>query len=182
MIRKVERSILKTILAAVDQSALAHTVISRAAELACLLRHELIILSVVSSDPMRQSSIVNERNQLGKLHRELVAKHFPKGTVTESNDSNGAVYRYDPAGIRIQSRILQGKTVDKICSYAEEVRADLVIVGNRGLSDIGGLSIGSVSAEVVQKCSRSVLVVKGEIIDKSDWEGLAGAQDARRQL
>lgn len=176
-------SILKTILAAVDQSHDAHTVISRAVELACLLRNDLIILSVVGSDPMKQSSIASERNKLAKLHRDLVFKHFPsKGNITESSDSNGAVYKYDPTGIRIQSRILQGNAVDKICSCAEEVHADLVIVGNRGLSSIGGLAIGSVSAQVVQKCLRSVLVVKGEIIDKSDWEGLAGPQDTRRQL
>lgn len=166
-----------------DQSRHADTVISRAAQLACLLRNELIILSVIGSDPMRESSISDERNQLAKFHRELVLKHFPsKGITLESKDGNGMVYKYAPAGVKIQSRILPGSPVDKICSYAEEVDADLVIVGNRGLSNIGGLVLGSVSERVVHKCSRSVLVARGEAIDSSDWEGFSGSQSSRQRL
>jgi nucleotide-binding universal stress UspA family protein len=174
---------LRTILAAVDQSRHAHTVISRAAELACLLRNDMIILSVVGSDPMRQSSIGDERNQLAKFHRELIFKHFPsKGITVESNNGSGTVYRYAPAGIKIQSKILTGNPVDTICSYADEVGADLVIVGNRGLSNVGGLVLGSVSERVVHKCSRSVVVVRGEVIDSSDWEGILESQNSRQRI
>ncbi len=49
---------MRTILAAVDQSHHAHDVMSRAAELAVLLRNDLVVLSVISSDPMKQFNIV----------------------------------------------------------------------------------------------------------------------------
>ena len=69
---------MRTILAAVDQSHHAHDVMSRAAELAVLLRNDLVVLSVISSDPMKQFNIVEEQNRFASLHRELIFKHFPR--------------------------------------------------------------------------------------------------------
>jgi len=167
---------MRTILAAVDQSHHAHDVVSRATELAILLRNDLVVLSVVSSDPMKQFSIVEERNRFASFHRELIFKHFPENSLAvEQHGGNGGVYRYGTAGVRVQSRILSGNVVDKICECAEEVDADIVLVGSRGLGNIGSLVLGSVSERVVHKCSRSVLVVKGERGEGPDLEGLSSA-------
>src|SRR5439155_1732714 len=95
---------MRTILAAVDQSHHAHDVMSRAAELAVVLRNDLVVLSVVSSDPMKQFSIVEEQNRFASL------------------------------------------------------------------------VLGSVSERVVHKCTRSVLVVKGERLEGPDWQGLSSGQ------
>ena len=168
---------MRTILAAVDQSHHAHDVMSRAAELSVLLRNDLIVLSVVSSDPMKQSTIVEEQNRLASFHRELIFKHFPANSLSvEPHDGTGGVYKYANAGVRVQSRILSGNVVDKICGCAEEVNADVVLVGSRGLGNIGSLVLGSVSERVVHKCTRSVLVVKGERLEPSNWEGLSTSQ------
>jgi len=168
---------MRTILAAVDQSHHAHDVMSRAAELAVVLRNDLIVLSVVSSDPMKQFSIVEEQNRFASFHRELIFKHFPENSLAvEPHGGNGGVYRYGTAGIRVQSRILSGNVVDKICECAAEVNADIVLVGSRGLGNIGSLVLGSVSERVVHKCPRSVLVVKGERVEGHDWEGLPSGQ------
>jgi len=165
---------MRTILAAVDQSHHAHDVMSRAAELAVLLRNDLVVLSVIGSDPMKQFSIVEEQNRFSGFHRELIFKHFPENSLSvEQHGGTGGVYRLGTAGVRVQSRILSGNVVDKICEYAEEVNADMVLVGSRGLGNIGSLVLGSVSERVVHKCSRSVLVVRGERVEGSDWEGLS---------
>jgi nucleotide-binding universal stress UspA family protein len=170
---------LRTILASVDQSHHAHEVMSRAAELAVLLRNNLVVLSVVSSDPMKQFSIVDEQNRIAGFHRELIFKHFPENSLAvEPHNGTGGAYKYGTAGVRIQSRILSGNVVDKICEYAEEVNADMVLVGSRGLGNIGSLVLGSVSERVVHKCSRSVLVVRGERVEGSDWEGLSTGHKA----
>jgi len=168
---------MRTILAAVDQSHHAHDVISRAAELAILLRNDLVVLSVISSDPMKQFSIVDEQNRFASFHRELIFKHFPENSLAvEPHNGTGGVYKHGTAGVRIQSRILSGNVVDKICACAEEVNADLVLVGSRGLGNIGSLVLGSVSERVVHKSTRSVLVVKGERLDGPDWQGLSNSQ------
>jgi len=165
---------MRTILAAVDQSHHAHDVMSRAAELAVVLRNDLVVLSVVSSDPMKQFNIVEEQNRFATLHRDLIFKHFPENSLSvEPHNGTGGVYKYGAVGVRIQSRILSGNVVDKICECAEEVNADIVLVGSRGLGNIGSLVLGSVSERVVHKCPRSVLVIKGERTEGPDWEGLS---------
>lgn len=165
---------MRTILATVDQSHHAHDVMSRAAELAVLLRNDLVVVSVVSSDPMKQFSIVDEQNRFASFHRELIFKHFPENSLSvEPHNGTGGAYKYGTVGVKVQSRILSGNVVDKICECAEEVDADIVLVGSRGLGNIGSLVLGSVSERVVHKCQRSVLVVKGERLDSPQWEGLS---------
>src|SRR5438046_5318734 len=139
---------MRTILAAVDQSRNAHSVIGRAAELASLLRTELVILTVLDPDPMRKFSIDEERNRIASFHRELLLKHFlKKGISVESNNPSEPVYRYNPAGIRIRLQTLSGNPVDSICGAADHLKADLVIVGNRGLGGVGALSSAACLSE-----------------------------------
>jgi nucleotide-binding universal stress UspA family protein len=171
------RPIMKLILAAVDNSKYADGVMSRAVELAGLELADLVLLSVIDSDPMINTSIAKETDQLTTFQRGLIFKHFPrKDIAVESEASTGAVYRHTAQeGMKIQTKILQGNPVDKICSCADEVNADLVVIGNRGLGNIGTAVLGSVSEKVVRKCLKSVLVVKstGSSASKSsDWESV----------
>src|SRR5439155_25930061 len=113
---------------------------------------ELVVVSVGSWDPMQQFSIVEEQNRFVCLHRELIFKPFPENSLSvEPHDGTGGVYRHGAVGVRIQSRILSGNVVDKICECAEEVNAEIVLVGSRGLGNIGSLVLGSVSERVVHK-------------------------------
>ncbi|HET7405341.1 MAG TPA: universal stress protein, partial [Candidatus Bathyarchaeia archaeon] len=65
----------------------------------------------------------------------------------------------------VHAKILEGDPADVICSQAESSKADLVIVGKRGERNVGALLLGSVSEKVVHKCTKSVLVAKGETRD-----------------
>jgi nucleotide-binding universal stress UspA family protein len=173
---------LRTILAAIDQSRHAHAVISRAAELASLLRTDLVVLTVLDPDPMRKFNLDEERNRIAGFHRELIFKHFSKkGIALESSTAAEAVFRYNAAGIRIHSMAIAGSPVQSICNLSDRLKVDLVIVGNRGLS-MGGLVLGSVSEGVVHKCSRSVMVVKGEAPNNSDWESILDSQQASQSF
>lgn len=155
---------MKEILAAVDSSGFADAVMQRAVQLASLLRSDLSILSVVEPGFTGRDTMTGEDGKLASFHRQLIYKCFPPDGITvESNASPGTVYRAVSSGnMRIESKIEHGDPVDKICAVAEKMKADLVIVGSRGLGDVGTLVLGSVSEEVVRKCSRSVVVVKGE--------------------
>lgn len=173
---------MRPILAAVDHSRHAHAVVSRGAELASLLRGELTILTAIGNDPTRITTIAEEREGFTKFHRELVYKHFPSNRITVESKGPEAIYRYNPTGVRILSKILTGNPVDVICNYADGIKADIVVLGNRGLGSLGTLVLGSVSERVVRKCSRSVLVVKGEVSDSSDWETIAGSQSNEQAI
>src|SRR2546427_10826705 len=130
---------MRSILAAVDQSRWAHAVFRKAVELTRLLISDLTILSVVNSNPMAKTSIRNEVEKLTDFHRELVFKHFPANAVKmESNPGHGTLFRCGPRGeLLIQSKVESGDPVERICGLAEEIKADFVVVGNRGLGNVG---------------------------------------------
>jgi len=52
------------------------------------------------------------------------------------------------------------RTKEAICEKAKELGVDIVIVGNRGLSTVQRLLLGSVSEHVVRNAPCSVLVVR----------------------
>jgi nucleotide-binding universal stress UspA family protein len=63
------------------------------------------------------------------------------------------------AGFIAQSRIAQGKSWRVICEIGDELEAEAIVVGARGLSRVQSALLGSVSAAVVQHARRPVLVV-----------------------
>jgi nucleotide-binding universal stress UspA family protein len=56
--------------------------------------------------------------------------------------------------------IRQGNPAKTILDYAEEINADLIVIGSRGLNSFGEFVLGSVSHNVTQHAKIPVLVVK----------------------
>nr|WP_273545378.1 universal stress protein [Sinorhizobium medicae] len=61
---------------------------------------------------------------------------------------------------RVDARVEPGDYAETILGVADEVDADLIVVGSRGLGGLRGLLVGSVSQKVVQHSDCSVLVVR----------------------
>jgi nucleotide-binding universal stress UspA family protein len=59
----------------------------------------------------------------------------------------------------IEERPIAGPPVDALVDLAEEVDADLLVVGNVGLSTISGRLLGSVPANVSRRSKTDVLIV-----------------------
>jgi nucleotide-binding universal stress UspA family protein len=59
----------------------------------------------------------------------------------------------------IDERPIVGAPVDALVHLAEEERADLLVVGNVGLSTIAGRLLGSVPANVSRRAKTDVLIV-----------------------
>ena len=59
----------------------------------------------------------------------------------------------------IEERPIVGAPVDALVELAEEVNADLLVVGNVGLSTIAGRLLGSVPANVARRSKSDVLIV-----------------------
>lgn len=57
-------------------------------------------------------------------------------------------------------KLLEGDPAYEIAKFAKDVKADLVVVGSRGLSTIRKSLLGSVAGRLVQESDVSVLVVK----------------------
>jgi nucleotide-binding universal stress UspA family protein len=60
----------------------------------------------------------------------------------------------------LRTKITDGEPVDKILACAEKEKADLIVLGSRGLGDLKGLLMGSVSHKVCHLSTCSCVTVK----------------------
>ncbi len=140
------------ILVAVDNSEYAELVAKEAATIASEKGSDVVILSVVSVPSLAEegeidsSSIEQEEREYEKLHGMLIDKYF--------SDSSGRL---------IESKILHGDAADKIVKYADQIYADLIVLGTRGRGRIATALLGSVSSKVAHHSKRSVFIVKRNV-------------------
>lgn len=66
----------------------------------------------------------------------------------------------DPTGVQYTIRYHDGDPATVICDLATEEKADLIIMGTRGMSTVSELFLGSVSHKVIQHAKCPVLTVK----------------------
>jgi nucleotide-binding universal stress UspA family protein len=81
-----------------------------------------------------------------------------KALVERGEASN--IYLSDPNGLT--KKVLGGCIYQRICDYASEVRADLVVVGRTGRHYIEGMDIGSVTENVLRFSPCSVFIANQE--------------------
>src|SRR3712207_3414718 len=68
----------------------------------------------------------------------------------------------EASGARVtETHTRRGSTAGEILDLAEKLRADLIVVGGRGLEPVRELVLGSVSAGIVHDATRPVLVMRG---------------------
>jgi nucleotide-binding universal stress UspA family protein len=63
------------------------------------------------------------------------------------------------AGVRYYTRMEDGRTASVINQVADEMNADVIVVGRRGRGGVAELVLGSVSHELVLQSKRPVLVI-----------------------
>ena len=71
-----------------------------------------------------------------------------------------AVLLAEERGIDAQTKLLAGDPAHQIVAYADEIDADLIVVGSRGLGKIGSALLGSVSHKLLHESRRPVMVAR----------------------
>ncbi len=74
--------------------------------------------------------------------------------------TNAADIARDKGAASVEVMLCEGNTAEAILKAAKQMDADLIVLGTRGLSELKGLLLGSVSHKVIQLSSCSCLVVK----------------------
>lgn len=75
----------------------------------------------------------------------------------------------DEAGVGYSMEVVLGEPSTVLVDMAEQLAADMVILGARGMGSIESVLVGSVSKAVISRCSKPVLVVKlPEAVDGDD--------------
>ena len=66
----------------------------------------------------------------------------------------------DAAGVGYSMEVVLGEPGTVLVDMAEQIQADMVMVGARGMGAIESVLVGSVSKALISHCSKPVLVVK----------------------
>lgn len=61
---------------------------------------------------------------------------------------------------RVETAWVEGPVTQRILEHAEDIEADMIVMGSRGLSDLKSLMVGSVSHKVAHLFEGSVVIVR----------------------
>jgi len=86
----------------------------------------------------------------------------------------GARQRGRTGGVDVETRLAVGDPAERICALADELDASLIAMGTHGYAPVVALLMGSVSAAVIRRTQRPVLVVREPERERSDPATAAG--------
>lgn len=94
----------------------------------------------------------------------VVAQYFPAGAEAQIAEDAAAqlsdyVKEHLPSGMKAHEMVAQGPVYDEILSVAEEIRADLIVIGAHS-PDLHDYLLGSNASRVVRHARASVFVVR----------------------
>jgi len=85
--------------------------------------------------------------------------------------------------VSLKTMVMKGDVSDAILRASESMEADCIAVGSRGMSDVPGYLLGSVSRKVVTHASCSVFMVKGTLaVPLSVLVALDGSKATKRAI
>ncbi|HEY5842284.1 MAG TPA: universal stress protein [Mycobacterium sp.] len=140
----------KTVVVGTDGSDSSLRAVDRAGALASGPDAKLVIATAYfpSSDDSRAADVLKDEGYKLSGNAPIYA------ILREAKD------RAKAAGANnIEEKAVVGAPVDALVDLAEEVKADLLVVGNVGLSTIAGRLLGSVPANVSRRSKVDVLIV-----------------------
>lgn len=135
-----------------DGSESSYLAVDRAAQLAADASATLVIAcAYVPADPRAVSQAAD---QLGEEAYKIRGDNPAEDIVRTARD------RAQSAGAtEIDARTVKGAPVESLIKLADDVGADLLVVGNKGLSSLTGRLLGSVPADAARRATCDVLIV-----------------------
>jgi len=133
------------ILIAVDGSPYSAPAVSAATEIATKFNSHAFVLHVREHDRGRAGAFPLETPQEALDLVSATVKTLRAAGITAMGDAHGAV---------------AGQAAKDIVDTARSQGVDLIVMGSRGLSEIAGLFVGTVTHKVLQLAHIPVLVVR----------------------
>lgn len=166
---------IKKILVPVDGSQPSVKAVELASDLASKYDAEIILLHVLLRGHMpdglkkaleievgkRKASADNLVNMPQQIMARIDSKKDIQLSLEELNYigkyvlSNVAAICQDRGVTKVEKRVEEGNPAKIVIKIASDTQADMIVMGNRGLSDLQGILVGSVSQKVSQlaKCT-----------------------------
>jgi nucleotide-binding universal stress UspA family protein len=140
----------RTVVVGTDGSDSSLRAVDRAGALASGPDAKVIIATAYfpSSDDSRASDVLKDEGYKTSGNAPIYA------ILREARDRAKAA-----GATNVEEKAVVGAPVDALVELAEESNADLLVVGNVGLSTIAGRLLGSVPANVARRSKTDVLIV-----------------------
>jgi nucleotide-binding universal stress UspA family protein len=145
--------VFKSIVVGTDGSETATKAVRQAADLASSVGAKLELVSAYEPVPAQRLS--DERRQAPE---DLQWAINPREDVDATLEAAAAVAR--EAGVEVDVYARQGDPADAILDVAEEREADLIVVGNKGMTGAKRFLLGSVPNKVSHHAPCSVLIIR----------------------
>ena len=143
----------KRIVIGTDGSETASEAVRQATELAKMSGARLDIVSAY--EPIPRTRLQEEQRQApGDVQYEI----SPREDVNLTLDSAAGTARNE--GLEAQTHAMEGDPADAILDVAEEIKADLIIVGNKGMTGAKRFLLGSVPNKVSHHAPCSVMIIR----------------------
>ena len=143
----------KTILVGTDGSESSFRAVEQAAALAADSDATLLIVSAYTE--MSDRDRARASSALGEETYKVVGSHPADDILRDAAD------RAKKAGAgKVDTFCKPGDPVDVLVSAVDERKADLCVVGNRGLNSLAGRLLGSVPANISHRAACDVLIVQ----------------------
>lgn len=138
----------KRILVAIDASDYSRLILPAAIGVARKFQSSVFVLHVLEHDRGRAA--------VYSMETPAEATRLVAGSMKAIRD----------AGIQVEGEVgdvAVGRVAQDIMETAKAFEADLIVMGSRGLSDVQGLLLGSITHKVMHLTQVPVLVVRGPI-------------------
>ena len=149
---------IKHILVPVDGSAHAKRAVDVASDLANPLSAELTLIHIMSR--IGSDRVPPELEDYAALEHVKITEHDLLRGVAERILNDAERQAKAKAVVRVTTALEEGNPAHRIVEYAETYGADLIVIGSRGLNDLGSLLLGSVSHRVAHLAACGCLLVK----------------------
>ena len=142
-----------TILVGTDGSETAGEAVRQATELAKSTNAQIHLVSAY--EPVSDSRLREERQQVPEDLQWMVnPREDVEGVLREASQ------QIEGAGVQVQTHARQGDPADAILDVAEEQNADLIVVGNKGMTGAKRFLLGSVPNKVSHHAPSSVMIIR----------------------
>jgi nucleotide-binding universal stress UspA family protein len=142
-----------SIVVGTDGSDTAKEAVRQAVELAKFVGAELLLVSAYQ--PVARVSLNRDTTQIPDDVQWMVSAREDVATLLSE-----AAKTADEAGVAVQTFQRQGDPADAILDVAEERDADLIVVGNKGMTGAKRFLLGSVPNRVSHHAPCSVLIIR----------------------
>ncbi len=142
-----------SIVVGTDGSETAGEAVRQATDLAKAVGASVYVVSAF--EPVGNQRLREERTQVPDDMQWMVnEREDVEATLRE------AAERIEQAGVGVETFARQGDPADAILDVAEEQNADLIIVGNKGMSGAKRFLLGSVPNKVSHHAPSSVMIIR----------------------